>query len=55
MSALDMGGSTFNDALKGIVNKRILAKEGEGKGAWYVWTDAGERLTADISNGDGPT
>ena len=55
ISALDMGGSTFNDALKGLVNKGILAKEREGKGALYVWTDVGGRLAADIKNGDGPT
>jgi hypothetical protein len=55
MSALDMGGSTFNDALKGLVDKGILTKEEEGKGTPYEWTEAGEKLAADISNGDGPT
>jgi hypothetical protein len=55
MSALDIGKSTFDDALKGLVTKGILAKEGEGKGTLYVWTDAGEKLAADIGRGDGPT
>jgi hypothetical protein len=46
-NVLDMRKSTFNDALKGLVDKGILAKEGEGKGASYVWTDAGSKLAAE--------
>jgi hypothetical protein len=52
---LDMSESTFNDALKGLAHRGILAKEGEGKGTLHVLTDTGSELAADIRSGDGPT
>ena len=52
---LEMVESTFGNALNGLVDKGILAKDGEGKGTPYEWTEAGEKLAADISDGDGPT
>jgi hypothetical protein len=53
--ALEMKKSTFSGVRLGLVGKGILRKEGDGKGARYMLTEAGEKLAADISNGDGPT
>jgi hypothetical protein len=41
---LRMGVSTFGNALNGLVDNGILAKDGEGKGTLYEWTKAGEKL-----------